>query len=72
MALGMRWGNQFFAPDVYPNGIHFTRMFPTHYDPLATTNRTPTNWQTHKYAPGPHSLFAMTGDKLPRGCIRTM
>jgi len=39
MAFGFRWGNQFYSPDVYPNGIHFTRMFPTHYDPLKEAKR---------------------------------
>ena len=72
MGMGLRYGNHFYVPDIYPNGIHFTSMFPTHYDPLKELNRSEVGWQTHKHAPGPHSILAITAEKLPKVCVRTV
>ncbi|KAL4430322.1 hypothetical protein ABPG74_019481 [Tetrahymena malaccensis] len=71
-AFGLRWGNAWYAPNPYPNGIHFDRVFPTHYDPLAETNRTKANLQLIKYAPGNYSTLVVTSEKLPRPCVRTI
>ena len=72
MGLGFRYGNSFYNADVYPNGIHFHQMFPTHYDPLKDNYRPQTSWQIHDYAPGPNSTLALKADELPKGCIRTI
>lgn len=71
-ALGLRWGNGWYAPNPYPNGIHFDRVFPTHYDPLGETNRSKASLQVIKYAPGNYSTLAVTTEKLPRPCVRTI
>lgn len=72
IAFGLRYGSQWYSPDAYPNAIHFQRMFPTHYDPLAT-ERTPTvSPLIQASAPAPHSTYTFTSDKLPRGCVRTI
>jgi len=72
MAFGLRHGNQFYSPDVYPNAIHFNNMFPTHYDPLANVTRPDQKFQIMSYAPGQHSQMVLTAEKLPRACIRTV
>jgi len=71
MALGIRYGNGFWIPEEYPNGVVFDQMFPTHYDPLADTSKPLPTYQIKKYAPGQRALFCFTNDKLPRPCVRT-
>jgi hypothetical protein len=72
MALGLRYGNRFFSPDIFPNYVTFQKWFPTHYDPLGSDSFGGTDWSKEKHSPAPHSHFAFTAEKLPRGCIRTI
>jgi hypothetical protein len=71
-AFGLRYGGHFFVPDVYPNGVYFNKMFPTHYNPLEAESRPAASWQIIDYAPAPHSHYAFTADALPKGCMRTV
>jgi len=72
MAFGFRWGNQFYVPNVYPNGIFFTKLFPTHYDPLAGNARPESAYQDKKFPAGEQGIFTLSADKLPRPCVRTL
>jgi len=69
IAFGIRDGNGFYNPLPYPNSIVFWKMFPSHYDPLTDETKTE-RWQIEERAPGDHSHFVFTADKLPRGCVR--
>lgn len=71
MAFGIRRGNAFYNPLPYPNGINFWKMFPSHYDPLVDEPKKE-RWQIENDAPGAHSHFVFTADKLPRACVRTI
>jgi len=71
IAFGIRQGNGFYTPMPYPNSIVFWKMFPSHYDPL-TDDTKKERWQVEERAPGDHSHFVFTADKLPRGCIRQL
>lgn len=71
MAFGIRRGNGWYNPLPYPNGIIFSKMFPAHFDPLKDEPRKE-RWQVENFAPGAHSHFVFTADKLPRGCVRTI
>jgi hypothetical protein len=71
MAFGLRRGNGWYNPLPYPNGIVFSKMFPAHFDPLTDEPRKE-RWQVENFAPGAHSHFVFTADKLPRGCVRTI
>jgi len=46
-------------------------MFPAHYDPLNDEYKQD-KWQVEQSAPGPHSHYVFTADKLPRACVRTL
>lgn len=72
MAIGLRWGNGWFNPDPYPNGVHFEKLFPTHYDPLKSSNFEPTSYLTQSHAPGLFADYVLTSDKLPKGCVRSI
>eukprot|EP01017_Pseudomicrothorax_dubius_P000470 TRINITY_DN0_c1893_g1_i5.p1 TRINITY_DN0_c1893_g1~~TRINITY_DN0_c1893_g1_i5.p1 ORF type:complete len:275 (-),score=76.59 TRINITY_DN0_c1893_g1_i5:109-933(-) len=71
-AFGLRWGNAWYSPDVYPNAVNFHKMFPGHYDPLKELSRPASSFQQPKYAPGQFSYLVLTADKLPRGCTRAI
>lgn len=72
MALGLRYGNKFYYPDLFPNYVTFQKWFPTHYDPLTSEHFKGADWSTEKIPAKPHSHFAFTVEKLPRGCVRTI
>lgn len=72
MAIGPRWGNGWFTADPYPNGVHFEKLFPTHYNPTKGDSFQPTNWINDSHAPGNNGSYALTSDKLPKGCVRTI
>jgi len=72
MALGLRYGNKFYFPDLFPNYVTFQKWFPTHYDPLASENFKGVDWSTQKIPARPYSHFAFTVEKLPRACVRTI
>jgi hypothetical protein len=72
-AFGLRYGNSWFQPDIYPNYVTFTKWFATHYDPLkdAQFSGRETHWSQQKYAPAnTHPIFVT--EKLPRACVRTL
>jgi len=69
LALGPRYGNQFYKPDQYPNSIVFDRGLPSHYDPLKHPKRPSSHllkqdWGTTNSTPGFYHV------ELPRGCVR--
>jgi hypothetical protein len=71
MGFGLRYGNKFFSPDVFPNYVTFQKWFPTHYDPLSKQSFEGNDWSKEKHVP-PHSHLAFTNEKLPRGCVRSI
>jgi len=71
MAFGLRRGNTWYNPLPYPNGIRWGKMFPAHFDPLSEDQKKD-RWQIEQSAPGPHSHYVFTADKLPRACVRTL
>lgn len=72
VALGVRYGNHFFSPDAYPNGVMFSNMYPTHYDPLSEMDRKPLPAQIGQYGPGAELLPIISAEKLPRACCRVI
>lgn len=45
---------------------------PSHYDPLSGHQRPDGTYQDKKFAPGEHGILALTADKLPRPCVRSI
>jgi hypothetical protein len=70
-ALGLRYGNKWYNPDIYPNYVTFERWLPAHFDPLAAPSYTKPLWSNEKHAPV-NTYPAFTAEKLPRGCVRTI
>jgi len=70
--LGLRHGAAYFYPDPYPNGIFFNRMFSNHWDPLADPHTPHPMIHIKLEQPLPHTYLAMSHDKFPRACSRTI
>ena len=72
MGIGARFGNTWFKPDPLPNHVHFETLFPTHYDPTKKDSYDTPNFLIQTQSPADRGNYAITADKLPRGCIRTI